>query len=496
MRRALPIIAIAILLGAALRAEEALYAGLTDRELAIQRWFSQLTFLSDRKAAAWEGWNDDGRQKDITAFRYQIAFCGYGCAAMAAKTPAYTQVIGAQLLDLCERIIDARCWPYVTDYWKYGGGPPDPCRYENVMYTGHLAQLMLLYELMTGDMRYSKEGWDFVWTDGRKTHYDLDLAVRRMHVQSVETPCGGICCEPNSIFADCNNHSSNAYLLHDLLHGTEYSKVNQKWFDWMSKNFRRNKPGSPEFLYVIYLKNQNVFLPLSDVGADGWALGWGYPWFPDTGFAVEGWRYLLKNAKWGAPKPDQAFAHNNKVVACCGGSTLPVANSFLPLVAMQAGDEKNARKILNWLEAECGRSLDADGDGHAESYCYHTCNAHRIPATGNISAALSTRGDSMRRLYRTRRDDVLKSPRVSRVDYPKVLVRSAEFRAPKLRFAVLKGAPSFNGVTKIVCGNIPDNAEVAVTRDGQLYADAERKGTTLIIRTDVEQERVFEVTVR
>jgi len=468
--------------------------GLSDRELAIQRWFSYLTFLSDRKATPWPEWFDDGKQFDVSAFRYQLAFCGYGCTAMAAKTPAYREVIQRQLRDICERIIDVRVWHYVTHYWQYGDAPPDPCLYENVMYTGHLTQLMCLYELMTGDMRYSKQGWDFVWRDGRKIHYTLDKAIRRLHTQSVANRPGGVCCEPGMSFADCNSPSSVSYLIHDLLHGTEYAKVNAKWFDWMSKKFRNRMPGATTFLYVVYKAKEDLFMPVGDCGADGWALGWGHPWYPDETFCRQGWEYLLKNGKWTSPTPDQMYAEINPLIACCAKPTPGAANSFLALTGVQAegAEGPTVKKIINWMDAQFGRPVDTDGDGHKESYCYHTCNAFRIPVTGNMAAALATDGDSMRKLYRTPRDKILSAPTLARVDYPNVLVRSAEYIAPTLRFTVLKGKPDFKGKTELVCKGIPTGA--TVRRDGTSYANVERKGATLTIRTDVDSERIFEIT--
>jgi hypothetical protein len=242
--------------------------GLSDRELAISRWFSQLTYLQDRASQPWPRWHDDGKQLGITGLRYQLAFAGYGCAAMAARTPAYRQLAAQQLGDLCERLIDARVWYYVTRYWKYGDEPPDPCRYENVMYTGHLTHLMCLYELLTGDTRYSDAGWDFAAWDGRRLHYTLRQAVERLHVQSVRSPHGGICCEPNLVFATCNSHSAASFLLFDLLHGTQYADVNQKWFTWMARNFRRTEPTAPEFFYRTYHQDR-VQKPLNHRGKPG-----------------------------------------------------------------------------------------------------------------------------------------------------------------------------------------------------------------------------------
>jgi len=469
--------------------------GLSDRELAIQRWFSHLTFLQDRSAEHWAEWHDDGKQLGITSLRYQMAFGGYGCAVMAAKTPAYREIVGQQLLDLCERMIDLRAWYYVTHYWEYGEGPPDPCRYENVMYTGHLTQLMGLYELLTGDMRYSERGWDFVWRDGRKVHYDLKQAVERLHDQCKAHPSGGICCEPNLLFADCNSHSALSFLLCDVVHGTDYAKVNPKWFDWMSKNFQIRDPENREFLFVLYNRKVGLFMPVADVGADCWALGWGYPWFPKTAFAEEGWRHTLDRAQWQHPQANQAYAQNSVIMGCCGGVPLALSNAFIPLLGRQVDgtDSLMANKVLNWLEDTCGRAVDTDGDGHDESYYYHTCDAHRISATGLVSAALATNGDSLRHLFRTSRRDIQAAPTLAHVDYPRVFVQSAEYIAPVLRFVVRKGVPRFDGATEIVCTQIPKMA--GLTRDGRPYDDFHCSGTTVTIRTDADRPHVFELNV-
>ena len=467
--------------------------GLSDRELALGRWFSQLTFLQDCAAHPWPQWHDDKQQLGITSLRYQLAFAGYGCAAMAAKTPAYRELVGRQLLDLCQRMIDLRVWQYVGHYWKYGDAPPDPCLFENVMYTGHLTQLMCLYELLSGDFRYSTSGWDFVWRDGRKTHYDLRAAIERLHVQCAKNPHGGVCCEPNMLFAACNSHSANSFALYDLLHDAHYADVNQKWFAWMSRHFRIPSPSSPEFLYAVYRADVGLFLPVSDVGADGWTLGWSYPWLPDTAFAKEGWRRLLDKGQWRTPSSDESYIQNNFVVGCCGGGRLELSNCFVPLLAVQAEGRNSptARKVLNWFERQCGRPVDADGDGYPEGYYYHTDDALSIAATGNIAAALATDGDSLRRLFRTSRRSLLTEPTVAHVDYPNVYVRAAEYRAPVLRFAALRGRPSFTGKTAIVCTQISPNAKLF--RDGQPYDNFQQQASTVTIDTDLEREHVFEL---
>ena len=468
--------------------------GLTDRELAIQRWFSALTFLQDRAVHPWPEYYDDGKQLDTTGFRYQLAFAGYACALFAAQTPAYRELCEKQLFDLCERIIDRRVWFYVTHYWDYRQDPPDPCLYENVMYTGHLTQLMGLYELLTGDLRYSEQGWDFVWKDGRKVHYTLEKAIQRMHVQSMNNPNGGICCEPGLIFVDCNTHSANSFLLFDTVHGTGYAAANAKWFDWMSTNFRNKIPLTSAFFTVIYKQNLGLFIPMGDPGADAWALGWGTPWFPSMDLVKKGWEHTVRKATWLTPQPDQTYVRNSTAINCCGGGTLPVSNSFIPLLAVQVegAASPTAQKMLRWFEVNYGRAVDLDNDGYSEGYCYQTCAKHRIPATANLAAALATDGESMRHLFRTPRKDMLAAPALAHVDYPNVCIRSAEYRAPILRFTILKGKPSFTETTELVCEQCPP--PVTITRDGQPYDAVKQTGTTVAIRTDLEREHVFELT--
>ncbi|PIU61504.1 MAG: hypothetical protein COS84_11230 [Armatimonadetes bacterium CG07_land_8_20_14_0_80_40_9] len=74
---------------------------------------------------------------------------------MAAKTPAYREVGQKQLDDIIQRMIDKRVWDFVKTYWENSPHFPDPVVYENIMYSGHLAQLIGLYEGLSGDYKYS-----------------------------------------------------------------------------------------------------------------------------------------------------------------------------------------------------------------------------------------------------------------------------------------------------------------------------------------------------
>ena len=64
-----------------------------------------------------------------------------------------------------------------------------------------------------------------------------------------------------------------------------------------------------------------------------------------------------------------------------------MSNAFIPLLAVQVEGQKSptARKVLPGSRNNYGREVDLDGDGHPESYYYHTDPALCIAMTGIIA---------------------------------------------------------------------------------------------------------------
>ena len=119
-------------------------SALTDKQLAIQRWFSQITFLQDLDD--WSGWGDvinDVHCDGNWCIRYEIAGLVYGVAALALKTPAYTQVTEKILFNAIQRMTDKLVYQYIEifDDFTEQSTFPDPVIYKNIMYSGHLAQV-------------------------------------------------------------------------------------------------------------------------------------------------------------------------------------------------------------------------------------------------------------------------------------------------------------------------------------------------------------------
>ena len=125
-------------------------------------------------------------------------------------------------------------WAYSMsrNYWGRKPWAPDPCFRENVMYTGHLLQLLALYETFTGDARYWKEGFEFVWDARKRVRYDMRKLIDVTVWQMRNGPNGGVTCEPNLMFFPCNNHPHVALALFARLGHGDWTKDAHRWEAW------------------------------------------------------------------------------------------------------------------------------------------------------------------------------------------------------------------------------------------------------------------------
>jgi hypothetical protein len=73
---------------------ETIENGLTDKQLGIQRYFSELTFLRN-DLNYWNNWGEAIKDVDCdgnTCIRYEIAGLAYSAALLGMKLPSYSQV--------------------------------------------------------------------------------------------------------------------------------------------------------------------------------------------------------------------------------------------------------------------------------------------------------------------------------------------------------------------------------------------------------------------
>ncbi len=169
---------------------------LAEKELKFIRFLSYLTFMQTTTTTnlTWHGWekNYDGPQLGLDAIRYPLAHIGYTAAALAYRTPNYRELALKILNDTIKRMLIIQVWGYIDQYWTKIPTFPDPVYYENIMYSGHLLQLITLYESISGDLAYDTDGFDFVWDKSgdpvTKIHYTTaplaNVIYRQMNDES------------------------------------------------------------------------------------------------------------------------------------------------------------------------------------------------------------------------------------------------------------------------------------------------------------------------
>jgi hypothetical protein len=107
------------------------------------------------------------------------------------------------------------------------------------MYSGHLLQLITLYESISGNMTYDNEGFDLIWNkDGyplTKIHYTTTDLVNVIYRQMNDESSAGVSCEPGCVYTICQNHPHLGLKLYDIVRNsqTNASRISSKWKEFL-----------------------------------------------------------------------------------------------------------------------------------------------------------------------------------------------------------------------------------------------------------------------
>ena len=266
---------------------------LSEDELAGLAWLERVAGpLSVEDEREW--WDIGGTQHGIFAKRYNIAFAGYAAAAIGMRGDAEVRARAGKVIGNClERMLKTDVWAYSMskNYWGRKPWAPDPCHRENVMYTGHLLHLLAYYELFTGDRWYHREGggWDFVWRDGHRVHYDVEKLIGVTVEQIRNGPNGGVTCEPGLMFFACNNHPHVALAIFRELGYGDWSADAARWEKWALAHYLSPLFGGGEVNLVYHVRG-NFMYPRGQDALDGWSLLWYESWASDRRVATALWR--------------------------------------------------------------------------------------------------------------------------------------------------------------------------------------------------------------
>lgn len=204
-------------------------------------------------------------QVGMTASRYTLAFSVYFLAAeQYHKLPAWDGAIKPGIDRLIQKMFQRPVWEYwshdstgVTKFEPLMNQPyapfSDPIAYRNIMYSGHVSQMINLYQMLYNERKWDAPGAIVLkWDDNTKFVYDNKSLQDAMFMQLIKNPVPAIECEPNAVFPACNTHPLLGWKLYDQMYNTRYYGASMPLFmDWFKKNFVDHKTGEIGAFYLM-----------------------------------------------------------------------------------------------------------------------------------------------------------------------------------------------------------------------------------------------------
>jgi hypothetical protein len=181
---------------------------------------------------------DDPKHVD-SALRYQMVLAAWAMyVSQHLVTPAYRQAAATALGNFAERCRDFRVWSYTRrqnfSSFRLDG---DPFRHENVMYSGYAADVVSMYEALSGDQRYDAPGGYTVHDPSRAYEWSHGEIIENLAAQHGASPHGAISCVPGWLWPACQTFSLRAIQLADLVHDTDHSWALERYSESFGRYF-------------------------------------------------------------------------------------------------------------------------------------------------------------------------------------------------------------------------------------------------------------------
>lgn len=451
----------ALALGLALRPSRLLSATLSPE--LDEKQLGQLAFIDRLARQLPSDWafmgSDEPGQGDFDAYRYQLAMMSYTLSlAQYHFTPAWRERHHETSRKLIEKMMQFDVWGYweltsrgakITDpdLKELGPGWIDPVRWQNIMYSGHLFQMVTTHHMLFGAGEYEKpKSLTFTYNPvargmGRQDFpYDVHSLANVLIEQFRINGWRGIECEPNAIFPECNQHPILGLALYDAQYGTDH-------FPRVSKRFMER------FETLGYLganSSYMAYLMIKQEKVIRWDQAWGDGW---TGTFLHGWnKDVAQRAYWGSrprfidelpdgsatikmPKRREGYSHGH---------------GFMATAAAEIGDHETRDALLDYAD----RYWDPTWEGETLRYPRRDVYSlssdgpdvwRRVqPLTGNGLIGLARLGG------RNRIFDMIGQPfdkahhgepSLSAIDYPRIQVLAARYdrAAASLAFTLHPG---------------------------------------------------------
>jgi hypothetical protein len=403
------------------------YPSLSEKELGHLQWILQ---LAQQLPGDWSymGGMEEG-QGGLDAYRYQLGYMTYVLAlAQYHKTPAYRELYQKAIDSLIQKMIRRDVW-YYWEHTSKGSkmmnpalkelepGWIDPVVEKNIMYSGHLFNMVQLYQMLSRDTKYDQlKSIVFKWQPAMEMlnafYYDGNKLADVLHRQFIQNPVHMIECEINLVFPVCNQHPLLGLILYDHNHGTNLSMPVK---DLMMGTFTGKKllnPTTRDFVDFYMLEQQSP----------------GGPGSPGNnacvGMVMHAWNPSLIE--------DLYRDHVKKVEKMSDGSIrvssdMAVGVSSAPAFAAYAkelGDFETVKGITSWMEKNCLPIWLGD------RYRYPRNDEKKIGTLFTIMAALAEMNvkDGIRKMYNEPlNEEFFKQPFISGVNPQQTAVKQAYY---------------------------------------------------------------------
>jgi len=448
------------------------YPSLTDKELGHVRW---LVKLAEQPFGDWShmGGKEAG-QEGLEAYRYQLGYMAYALAlAQYHKTPAYRELYQRAMDRMIQKMVRRDVW----SYWEHvskgsktmnpamkrkGAGWLDPVADKNIMYSGHLVNMVELYQMLYRDDKYDQPGaitfrWEWMGELLDEFKYDGDKLAAVIHRQFADNPHHMIECELNMIFPVCNQPPLLGLMLYDHNHGTGLAPSVKGLVAQAFEDDGLLDPQTRDFLQ-FYMVEQKMPVGPASPGNNAFVAISMHAWNPELVEKI----YPLHARRVREADAFRSGLSDNNV----GLSSAPIFAAY----AKEMGDGETAAGLAAWMEAHCAPRW-VDG----KYYYYPRDDELGITPLFTVAAALAEINvkDGVWALYnRPWRDDYFAQPFISGVAHPQVVVRQAFYDREKAVLAVTlepgdQSGGQGAGKTAFAVNQLDPSKNWSVTRNGK-----------------------------
>ena len=412
-----------------------------------------LVNLAYQKDGDWSLMGDTPPGDDFDAYQFQIAFAAY---ALAVAHYHYTPAHRDFYRDSSARLIHKMTYKDVWDYWaqmskfEYVSGDDgverayteddwfgwiDPNAKKNIMYSGHLLQMVGLHEALCNDRRYDDPGsllfrFASVSYGGSPTEikYDHERLAKTIYDQYLEDDFRGIECEPNAVYTECQQHPILGLMHYDQKHSTKLAPLVQKEFGKTIKKRQYISPITKTTMYFLDVQRDKV-IPATYAWSDGW-----------TGHALHVWDKALVEEIY----PEQRKLYFPSMLEGEPGEDMGWGASFnfgwFALLASEVGDRETVEKMLEYADQHFGPTWKDGGYYYPHTSDYRTNYARDesgflaniSPVTGNVLVGFASINpkDGLWKIYNRPWDEAhFSEPFIGEVDFRKANVSRARFDA-------------------------------------------------------------------